>query len=218
MKYEYLTDKKEIVKIFLEDEKDTIIVNEPDSIIAFQSENHQSREDFVFDEIKFKKYKRKSKISGESTFYVNSINSSEIKFLDLEDDKCYIFNCNLLLHSISISFHCALKEYECSGNGFVAYYAEGNSVRLWLKNNESIFVNPNNVLAYQKSIKYEFKTYGNVKSALNMDFHYKFFGLGEIIIQTQALISDLSRVNNGNDNIFKRAVKEWVPGSGLFLK
>lgn len=230
MKYEYLTEKKEVVRILLEDKDDIIIVNEPDNIIAFQSDNHQSREDFVFDEIKLKKYKRKSRVSGKSICYLNSTNNAEIKFLDLCHGQCYVFNCNFLLHSKSISVHCRLKEidkaffskdvfqYECSGNGFIAYYAEGNPFRLLLNNNESIFVNPNNVLAYEKSLRYEFKTYGNVKSALNMDYHYKFFGPGEVIIQTQALVSDLSRVNNANDNVFRRAIKEWVPGGGLILK
>jgi len=231
MKYNFPTSKKEIIKIDLFDKNDTIIVNEPDNIIAFQSDNHKNREDFVFDELKLKKYKRKSKIYGKSSLYIKSFNNSTIKILEINKDKPFVFNFNILFYSANINVNLSMDDlgksifkndmfmYDCSGDGILGYYVEGDAIEIILSENEIIFIHPNNVLGYDKNIQYQFKTYGNSKAALNMDYHYKFTGKGKIIIQTQSFSNDILKAYNDNgDNILKRTIKEWIPGGSILLK
>ena len=54
----------------------------------------------------------------------------------------------------------------------------------------------NNVLGYEESLDYDFRTYGNAKAALNIEYHCRFRGPGELVIQTQSLVCDLLRFNN----------------------
>ena len=230
MEYTFLTKNKEIIKIDLIDVNDELIVNQPSNIIAFKASSHGNRKDFIFDEIKIKKYQLKSKINGESSIYIKSSNNSEIKILELNDKK-YVFNFNILFYTKDVKVNLYLDEfakfiytndafqYKCSGSGIIGYYAEGTAIDVLLSIGETIFINPYYVLGYEDTIKYEFKTYGNTKAALNMDYHYKFTGPGNIIVQTQALIDDILKVNKTTgDNVFKRALKEWIPGGSVILK
>ena len=68
MKYEFVTPKNDVIKIDLTDSNDIIIVNEPQNIIAFQSDDYkENRYDFIFDEIKLKKLKFKIKITSSAS-------------------------------------------------------------------------------------------------------------------------------------------------------
>ncbi|SFV64440.1 hypothetical protein MNB_SV-9-51 [hydrothermal vent metagenome] len=231
MKYQFLTNRKEIIKVDLFDENDIIFVSEPDNIIAFQSDNHENREDFIFDELKIKKYKVKSKIIGKSSFYVKSKNNSSIKIFEINKDTSFIFNFNILFYTQNIKIKTSIEDinkaifkndifrYECAGNGILAYYVEGDSVEIFLSENETIFIHPNNVLGYDKNLSYEFKTYGNAKASMNMDYHYKFTGKGKIIIQTQSLSADIKISNiEAGDGFMTRFVKEVIPGANIILK
>jgi len=231
MKYQFLSEKKEIIKIDLFDSNDIIIVNEPNNIIAFQSDNHKNREDFIFDELKIKKYKTKSKIKGKSSLYIKSKNNSSIKIFEVNENMPFIFNYNILFYTKDVKINISLENiskaifkndifrYECSGNGILAYYAEGDSIEITLSEKETIFIHPNNVLGYDKNIQYEFKTYGNTKAALNMEYHYKFTGKGKIIIQTQSLSTDIKcNLEESGDGVIKRFIKEIVPGGPIIFK
>jgi hypothetical protein len=230
MNYTFLTKNNEVIKIDLFDKDDTIIVNEPDNIVAFQSENHTNRKDFIFDELKLKKYKKKSKIYGKSSLYIKSSNNSTIKIFEMHKNNPFIFNFNILFYTKKINikyvieninnvaFKNNLFRYECSGEGLVGYYAEGNIIEINLAKNETIFIHQNSLLGYNKNIKCEFKTYGNAKAALNMEHHYKFTGAGKVLLQTQSLLNDIKKINNSEDNIFKRFIKEFIPGANIFLK
>ena len=231
MKYQFLTNREEIIKVDLFDENDTIFVNEPNNIIAFQADNHKNREDFVFDELKIKKYKTKAKIIGKSSLYIKSKNNSSIKIFEINESTPFIFNFNILFYTQNININISMEDvdkalfkddmfrYECSGNGILAYYVEGDAIEILLSEKETIFIHPNNVLGYDKDINYEFKTYGNAKAAMNMDYHYKFTGSGKIIVQTQSLSTDIkcNAIESG-DGLIKRFVKEVIPGASVVLK
>ena len=224
MEYEFLTVNKEIVKINLTDKNDEIIINEPENIIAFQSDNHKNRIDYTIDEIKMKFYRSRSRIIGHSSIYVKSRYNATINILELTKDKPFIFNLNLLAFTKNINvkltipsikkgiFNKNIIQHECMGNGIVMYYGEGNSIQISLINAETIFVNPKNIIGYEKDIDCNFRTYGNFTATRGMDYHYKFTGPGKIIIQTQSLSTD---TQESHENFFKRAFKEFVPGGGM---
>jgi uncharacterized protein (AIM24 family) len=231
MKYHFPTKNKEIIKIELFDENDIIIINEPDNIIAFQSSKYTNREDFIFDKLKIKKYKKKSKIYGMSSIYVKSKNNSSINIFELNKNIPFIFNFNILFYTKDIDIKLSIEDigkvffkenifrYECNGQGLIGYYVEGDIIEIILSKDETIFINPKNVVGYDKNIKYEFKTYGNVTAAIDMEYHYKFTGKGRIILQTQSLENDIKQINtNTKDNIIKKSIKEFIPGANLLLK
>lgn len=230
MKYKFITVNKEIIKINLFDADDSITVTEPDNIIAFQSEHSYLREDYIFDEIKIT-YKRKTKIKGPSTTFIKSSSQSSIRILKINQDNQFIFNLNILFYTKDIKVNISLEDmkhipfknnmfrYECCGIGEVGYYAEGDLIEIDLEENETIFINPNNVLGYTKDISYEMRTYGNDTAALKMDYHYKFIGKGKILIQTQSMDSDITQViNNKSDNFIKRTLKEFIPFLNIVWK
>ena len=231
MEYYFITRNKEIVKIDLIDKNDILIVNEPDNIVAFQADNHENREDFIFDKLKFKKYRRKSKICGKSSIYIKSSNNSVIKIFEINSDITFIFNFNILFYTQDIKIELALEDvtkfafknqffrYECNGNGLIGYYSEGDAIELTLLKDEIIYVEPSYVLGYDKNIKYEFVTYGNTTASLNMEYHYKFIGEGKIIIQTQSLMNDIQQVSEYlGDNVLQRTMKKFIPGADIFMK
>jgi hypothetical protein len=230
MKYEFVTPKNDVIKIDLTDSNDIIIVNEPQNIIAFQSDDYkENRYDFIFDEIKLKKLKFKSRISGKSTVYLKSSNNSEIKIMELKNEN-FVFNYNVLMYTHGIKIKATMRDiqemaiiknifqYECSGTGTIVYYAEGNLIELNLNKHETIFVHPAYVLGHDEQIHYEFRTYGNTKAAMRMDYHYKFTGPGRIIIQSQSLSKELKTMYEPKENILKKTVQDWFPGSNIFFK
>lgn len=232
IKINHITPNHEILKIDLTDTNDRIVVFDPSSIVGFQSSNLQNREDKTDFKFKFKPDWKKSYVHGVTTLYVKSSNNAKIELLEVNKDTPFIFRANIFLHTDGIDLTYEIEKqisnvffldraflYECTGNGTIAYYVEGEGFEITLQKGESIFVHPNNVVGFDKYIKYELNTYGTFwKTALKMDYHYKFTGEGKIKLQTQSFLSDMKEYSNKHDGFFKRAFHNFVPGGSLFWR
>jgi len=230
VKIEYLTNKHEILKIDLVEKNDKIVVFEPENIIAFQSENLDNRVDKMDLKLKFKPDWKKSYLCGKSKIYVKSSNNAKIELLDIKNDAPFVFRANILLHTDTVKISCKAENltnvifvdrafrYECIGDGTIAYCVEGESLEISLSKDEIIYIHPDNLIGFDKNIKYEINTYGTLTTASKMDYHYKFTGEGKIKIQTQSFDSDIKMFMQNNDNIIKRTLKEIIPGLGIIWK
>ena len=151
---------------------------------------------------------------------------AKIHILEMKKNKKFIFNTNLLVYTKNIDVSKEMKISEkgflvtkCSGEGKIFYYCEGESIPVSLDENETIYIKSRHVVAYDESVTYDkFITYGNKVASLGMDFHYKFTGPGNIIVQSQSMVDDFRSAIIEEDGSIKIFLQENIPFGKYIFK
>jgi len=100
-----------------------------------------------------------------------------------------------------------------SGKGFLAFFSEGSLEKIQLESSEEIFVNPLNVVGFEKGLQYEYKTYGNPLARVRQEFHMKCSGPGCLLLQTNSFRANTEEIAReaAEDSFFRKILKTIFP-------